>query len=69
MSRDDRSIETRPWRRRWFRRGPWELAAMILIGLGVFMLMQPFTIWLYGHSFKVILIGTIGFVIVSHFPE
>ena len=55
--------------RRLFRRGPWENAAMLLIGLGVVMLMQPFSIWLYGHSFPVILAGTIGFVIVSHFPE
>jgi hypothetical protein len=56
-------------RRRLFRRGPWENAATALIGLGVFMLMQPFTLWLYSHSFVVILVGTIGFVIVSHFPE
>jgi L-lactate permease len=55
--------------RRFFRRGPWENAAMVLIGLGVVMLMQPLSIWLYGHSFPVILAGTIGFVIVSHFPE
>jgi hypothetical protein len=55
--------------RRWFRRGPWEAAATALIGAGVFMLMQPFSIWLYSNSFAVILTGTVGFVIVSHFPE
>ncbi|HSA81942.1 MAG TPA: hypothetical protein VLE23_14090 [Geminicoccaceae bacterium] len=55
--------------RRFFRRGPWENAAMLLIGAGVVMLMQPVSLWLYGHSFAVILMGTIGFVIVSHFPE
>ena len=55
--------------RRWFRRGPWENAASVVIALGVFMLMQPFSLWLFGHSLMVILIGTIGFVIVSHFPE
>jgi hypothetical protein len=55
--------------RRLFRRGPWENAATALIGLGVFMLMQPFALWLYSHSLAVILAGTIGFVIVSHFPE
>ena len=54
---------------RWFRRGPWELAAMLLIGLGVVMLMQPVSLWLYGQSFLVILVGTLGFVVVSHFPE
>ena len=54
---------------RFFRRGPWEAAATVLIALGVFMLMQPFSLALFGHSFMVILTGTIGFVIVSHFPD
>lgn len=53
----------------YFRRGPWENAATALIVAGVFMLMQPFSLWLYGWSFAVILTGTLGFVIVSHFPE
>ena len=30
-----------------FRRGPWEMLATILIALGVFMLMQPFALWLF----------------------
>ena len=55
--------------RRFFRRGPWELAATILIGLGVVMLMQPLSMWLYSQSLTVILVGTIGFMIVSHFPD
>lgn len=55
--------------RRYFRRGPWEMLATVLIAAGVIMLMQPFSIWLYGHSFKVILTGTLGFLVVSHFPE
>ncbi|HMB75694.1 MAG TPA: hypothetical protein VKN76_04805 [Kiloniellaceae bacterium] len=54
---------------RYFRRGPWEAAATALIALGVFMLMQPFSLALFGNSFMVILVGTIGFVIVSHFPD
>lgn len=54
---------------RYFRRGPWENAATALIAIGVFMLMQPFSPWLYGWSFAIILTGTVGFVIVSHFPE
>ena len=57
-----------PWRR-WFRRGPWENGATALIGLGVFMLMQPFALEIYTYSFVTILAGTVGFVIVSHFPE
>jgi hypothetical protein len=55
--------------RHLFRRTPWENAATAVIGVGVFMLMQPFALWLYSHSFVVILVGTVGFVIVSHFPE
>ena len=51
------------------RRGPWEMLATILIALGVVMLMQPFLIILYTYSFIVTLVGTVMFIIVSHFPE
>jgi hypothetical protein len=54
---------------RLFRRGPWEGAAMTLIAAGIVMLVQPWSIDLYGYSFVTILVGTLGFVIVSHFPE
>ena len=54
---------------RWFRRGPWEGAAMTLIAGGIVMLVQPWSIELYGYSFVTILAGTLGFVIVSHFPD
>ena len=56
-------------RPRLFRRGPWENAATGLIAAGVVMLMQPVSMTLYSWAFTVILIGTVGFVIVSHFPE
>jgi len=52
-----------------FRRGPWENAATVLIAAGVCMLMQPYWMPLYTYSFAVILTGTVGFIIVSHFPE
>ena len=52
-----------------FRRGPWELVATILISLGVFMLMQPFVMWAYTYSFITTLVGTVMFIVVSHFPE
>jgi len=58
----------RGWRR-LFRRGPWENAATVLIAAGVCMLMQPYWMPLYTYSFAVILTGTVGFIIVSHFPE
>ena len=51
------------------RRGPWEMVATILIALGVVMLMQPFAMVLFTYSFIVTLIGTVMFIIVSHFPE
>ena len=54
---------------RYFRRGPWENAAVGLIGLGIIMLMQPFALVLFTWSFVTILAGTGLFVIVSHFPE
>ncbi len=53
----------------WFRRGPWENGATVFIGLGIVMLMQPLSLSLYGYSFVTILAGTLGFVIVSHFPD
>jgi len=53
---------------RWFRRSPWENGATTLIGLGIVMLVQPFSIDLYGYSFVTILAGALGFVVVSHFP-
>ncbi|MEL7106085.1 MAG: hypothetical protein AAGM21_09195 [Pseudomonadota bacterium] len=52
-----------------FRRGPWEMVATILIAVGVFMLMQPFVLVAYTYSFIVTLVGTVMFIIVSHFPE
>jgi hypothetical protein len=55
--------------RRWLKRGPLENLACILIGAGVIMLMQPLALTLFTYSFTVILVGTLMFVIVSHFPE
>ena len=54
---------------RWFRRGPWETVTMTLIGGGIIMLVQPLSMDLYSYSFVTILAGTVGYVIVSHFPE
>jgi hypothetical protein len=52
-----------------FRRGPWEMLATILIALGVVMLMQPFLLVAFTYSFIVTLVGTVMFIVVSHFPE
>ena len=55
--------------RKIFRRVYCENLSTVLILLGVFMLLQPFAMWKYTYSFIVILVGTIGFVITSHFPD
>ncbi|MFN3461810.1 MAG: hypothetical protein ACK4ZN_12435 [Oceanibaculum sp.] len=54
---------------RWARRGIQENLAVVLILLGVFMLVQPFSIVLYGYSFVTVLVGVVMFIIVSKFPE
>jgi len=55
-----------PW---WARRNLMENVAVALIALGILMLVQPFSIALYGWSFTVVLVGTVMFMIVSKFPE
>ena len=45
------------------------MLASILIALGVFLMMQPFALVGFTYSFIVTLIGTVLFIIVSHFPE
>lgn len=51
------------------RRGAWEMVASILIAVGVVMLMQPSVLTLFTYSFIVTLVGTLMFIVVSHFPE
>ena len=55
--------------RKIFRRVYWENLSTILILIGVCMLLQPFAMWMFTYSFIVILVGTIGFIITSHFPD
>lgn len=52
-----------------FRRSAWEILASVLIAAGVVMLMQPFALVLYSWSFVITLLGTVMFIIVSHFQE
>ncbi|MCA3251487.1 MAG: hypothetical protein ACK5UM_00485 [Pseudomonadota bacterium] len=55
--------------KRWFRRGPWEAVASVVIGAGVLMLLQPFSITLYTYSFVTTLAGVVLFTVVSKFPD
>lgn len=57
---------------RWpkvLRRGPMETLATLLISAGVLMLLQPFSLTLYGYSFVTTLIGVVMFTFVTKFPE
>jgi hypothetical protein len=65
----ERPTAERPGWARWFRRGPWENGAAAVIGVGIVMLMQPISVDLFSYSFVTILAGTLGFVVVSHFPK
>jgi drug/metabolite transporter (DMT)-like permease len=65
---DQRAAPAAP-RFRLFRRGPWEIIATLLIAAGVLMLLQPFSITLYGWSFATTLTGVILFTFVSKFPD
>ena len=58
-----------PIRPRWLRRGSGEGIATAVIALGVVMLMQPFSLTLYGWSFATILAGTLLFTVATKLPE
>jgi hypothetical protein len=54
---------------RWLRRTPWEHCTSALIGLGLVMLMQPWSMEAYSHSFIVLLAGVIGYSIAGKLPQ
>jgi hypothetical protein len=53
----------------WLRRGPLEMAACLVIALGIFMMLQPFALELYTWSFATTLAGVALFMVVSKFPR
>ena len=53
---------------RWFRRAPWERLTLALIALGLFMLMQPWSLEIFSHSFVVLLAGVIGYSVAGKLP-
>jgi hypothetical protein len=55
--------------RRIFRQKPWFMCATGLIGLGAFMLMQPFSLDLFSYSFVVLLAGVVGFEVAGRLPK
>lgn len=58
-----------PVRRRWWRRGPWENLTTALIGLGLVMLMQPWSLDVFSYGFTVLLAGVIGFSVAGKLPQ
>ncbi len=54
---------------RWLRRAPWEHGTSALIGLGLVMLMQPWSMEAYTYSFIVLLTGVIGYSIAGKLPQ
>jgi hypothetical protein len=54
---------------RLLQRSVLENLATLVIVAGVLMLLQPFSLALYGHSFAVTLLGVVMFTIVTKFPE
>ena len=69
MEQLENNMKDKTFMQKYFRRSFWENLSTAVILIGVFMLLQPFEMLLYSYSFIVILIGTIGFVITSHFPD
>jgi len=54
---------------RWLRRTPWERGTATLIGLGLGLLMQPWSLEAYSYSFIVLLAGVIGYSIAGKLPQ
>jgi hypothetical protein len=55
--------------KRFFKRKPWEQGTTALIGLGLVMLMQPWSIEVYGYAFNVLLAGVVGYSIAGKLPQ
>jgi len=50
---------------RWLNKAAWEHCSEGLIGLGMVMLMQPWSIDVYSYGFTVMLAGVIGYSIAG----
>ena len=69
MEQLENKMTEKTFMQKYFRRSFWENLSTAIILIGVFMLLQPFHMLLFSYSFIVILVGTIGFIITSHFPD
>jgi ABC-type glycerol-3-phosphate transport system permease component len=56
--------------RSWWQRGPlWERISASLLGAGLVMLMQPWSLTLFSYSFTVVLTGVVLFSIAVKLPQ
>jgi CO dehydrogenase/acetyl-CoA synthase delta subunit len=56
--------------RPWWQRGPlWERISASLLGAGLVMLMQPWSLTLFSYSFTVVLTGVALFSIAGKLPQ
>ncbi|HKX41707.1 MAG TPA: hypothetical protein VJO99_11150 [Burkholderiaceae bacterium] len=60
------SKNARPW---WQRGALWERASASLLGIGLVMLMQPWSLTLFSYSFTVVLVGVVLFSIAVKLPQ
>ena len=56
-------------RQRWYPSALWERASAGILGLGLVMLMQPWSLTLFSYSFTVVLLGVILFSIAVKLPQ
>lgn len=54
---------------KFLRRTPAERVSITLIATGLAMLMQPFSMALFSHSFIVLLAGVVGYSIAGKLPQ
>ena len=52
----------------WLTRARWEPTSMALIGVGLAMLMQPWSLDVYSYSFAVLLAGVAGYTVAGKLP-
>lgn len=60
---------TKPTRTFWKRGVFWERLSAGILGCGLFMLMQPWSMTLFTHSFAVVLTGVVLFSIAVKLPQ
>ena len=60
---------TKPSRPLWRRGRLWERVSSGLLGLGLVMLMQPWSMTLFTYSFTVVLCGVVLFSVAVKLPQ